>query len=205
MRTGVVLDRAGGALAKMLPPFRLGIGGPVAGGRQYMSWIHPDDLVGMCVAALEDERWSGPVNATAPEPVSNREFSRALGRALHRPALLPVPGAGAARCSTARWPRSSPSGARVVPAKPLVLGYEFAHPELGEALRLGARAQLAQAAARAQARRRSATRASARARSRRCAVLGLDDHAAGALAEQIGGGRPDPLLARAGRGSSTSR
>ncbi len=91
VRTGVVLDRAGGALAKMLPPFRLGIGGPVAGGRQYVAWIHRDDLIGMMLAALSDERWSGPINATAPEPVSNRELSHALGRALHRPALLPVP------------------------------------------------------------------------------------------------------------------
>ena len=93
VRTGVVLDKSGGALEKMLPPFRLGVGGPVAGGRQFISWIHRDDLVGMIAAALADERWSGPVNATAPEPVSNRDFSRALGRALKRPALLPVPGA----------------------------------------------------------------------------------------------------------------
>ena len=93
VRTGVVLDPRGGALAKMLPPFRLGVGGPVAGGRQYVSWIHVDDLVGMIACALSDERWSGPVNGTAPEPVTNRELSHALGRALHRPALLPVPGA----------------------------------------------------------------------------------------------------------------
>ena len=66
LRTGVVLDRHGGALARMLPPFRLGLGGPVAGGRQYISWIHGDDLVGLALTALEDERWSGPVNATAP-------------------------------------------------------------------------------------------------------------------------------------------
>ena len=92
IRTGVVLDRTGGALAKMLLPFQLGIGGPVAGGRQFMPWIHADDVVGMFLAALGDERWEGAVNATAPVPVTNREFSRALGRALHRPALLPVPG-----------------------------------------------------------------------------------------------------------------
>ena len=92
VRTGVVLDRSGGALAKMLPPFRLGVGGPVAGGGQYVAWIHRDDLIGIILAALDDERWSGPVNATAPEPVTNRELSHALGRALHRPSLLPVPG-----------------------------------------------------------------------------------------------------------------
>ena len=107
VRTGVVLDPRGGALAKMLPPFRLGIGGPVAGGRQYVSWIHRDDLVGMILAASSDERWTGPVNGTAPEPVTNRELSHALGRALHRPAMLPVPGLALGRC-TGKWRRSSP-------------------------------------------------------------------------------------------------
>ena len=92
LRSGVVLDRRGGALAKMLPPFRLGVGGPVAGGRQYVSWIALEDLVGLYLAALDDERFDGAFNATAPEPVTNAELSRALGRALHRPAVLPVPG-----------------------------------------------------------------------------------------------------------------
>lgn len=133
VRTGVVLDRSGGALAKMLPPFRLGVGGPVAGGRQYISWIHRDDLVAMIVAAIEDERWSGPINATAPEPASNREFSHALGRALGRPSLLPVPGA-AMRLLFGEMAEILTTGARVVPAKPLVLGYEFSHPGLDGAL-----------------------------------------------------------------------
>jgi uncharacterized protein len=133
VRTGVVLDRNGGALAKMLTPFRLGVGGPVAGGQQYISWIHRDDVVGMFVAALADERWEGPVNATAPEPVSNREFSRALGRALHRPALLPVPGA-ALGLLYGEMSQIVTTGARVVPAKALVLGYRFGHPQLREAL-----------------------------------------------------------------------
>ena len=134
VRTGVVLDRAGGALAKMLPPFRLGLGGPVAGGRQYISWIHVDDLVGLMLAALDGEEWRGPVNATAPQPVTNAEFSRALGRALGRPALLPVPGL-ALRLLYGEMAQIVTTGARVVPAKPLVLGYEFAHPDLDEALR----------------------------------------------------------------------
>jgi uncharacterized protein (TIGR01777 family) len=133
VRTGVVLDSRGGALAKMLPPFRLGVGGPVAGGRQYVSWIHRDDEIGMIVAALEDERWSGPINATAPEPVTNRELSHALGRALHRPALLPVPGA-ALGLLYGEMAQVVTTGARVVPAKGLVLGYEFRHPQLDEAL-----------------------------------------------------------------------
>jgi uncharacterized protein (TIGR01777 family) len=134
VRTGVVLDSDGGALAKMLPPFKLGVGGPVAGGRQYVSWIHTDDVVGMMIAALEDERWSGPVNATAPVPLPNRDFSRALGRVLGRPSLLPVPGL-ALRALYGEMSEIVTTGARVVPAKALVLGYSFRHPELEEALR----------------------------------------------------------------------
>ncbi len=134
VRTGVVLDRGGGALAKMLPPFKLGVGGPVAGGRQYISWIHAADLVGMMLAALSDERWSGPVNATAPEPVSNYEFSKALGRVLGRPSLLPVPGF-ALRALYGEMAEIVTTGARVMPAKALVLGYEFAQPQLEPALR----------------------------------------------------------------------
>ena len=134
LRTGVVLDRDGGALAKMLPPFQLGVGGPVAGGDQYVSWIHPDDLRGMMLAALEDERWDGPFNATAPEPLPNREFSKILGRVLGRPALLPVPGA-ALRLLYGEMAEIVTTGARVMPAKALVLGYEFGHPRLEEALR----------------------------------------------------------------------
>jgi uncharacterized protein len=134
VRTGVVLDRSGGALAKMLPPFHLGIGGPVAGGRQYISWVHRDDLVGMMLSALEDDSWSGPINATAPEPVTNAEFSHALGRALHRPSLLPVPEL-ALRLLYGEMAEIVTTGARVLPAKPLMLGYGFRHAQLDEALR----------------------------------------------------------------------
>jgi uncharacterized protein len=134
MRTGVVLDREGGALKKMLLPFQLGVGGPVAGGRQYISWIHRDDLVGLMMAALQDERWSGPVNATAPAPVTNREFSHALGHVLHRPSLLPVPSI-ALRLLYGDMAEIVTTGARVMPAKALVLGYNFRHPRLEDALR----------------------------------------------------------------------
>jgi uncharacterized protein len=134
LRTGVVLDARGGALAKMLPPFRLGVGGPVAGGGQYMPWVHVDDVAGMAIAAAEDERWRGPVNVTAPEPVTNRDFSRALGRVLHRPALLPVPGV-ALRALYGEMAQIVTSGVRALPAKALVLGYEFRHPDLEAALR----------------------------------------------------------------------
>jgi uncharacterized protein (TIGR01777 family) len=134
VRTGVVLDPAGGALAKMLPVFRLGLGGRVAGGRQYVSWVHIDDVVGIVRAAIAHEQWTGPVNATAPEPVTNRELARALGRALHRPAVLPVPGL-ALRALYGDMAQLITTGARVLPARPLMWGYEFRHPHLEEALR----------------------------------------------------------------------
>ena len=91
LRTGVVLGRAGGALAQMLPPFQLGVGGPVGSGTQYLPWIHLHDLVTIIAVALVDGRYRGPVNGVAPEQATSRTFARALGRALHRPALLPVP------------------------------------------------------------------------------------------------------------------
>ncbi|HEY5193713.1 MAG TPA: TIGR01777 family oxidoreductase [Solirubrobacteraceae bacterium] len=134
VRTGVVLDRDGGALAKMLPPFKLGVGGPVAGGLQYISWVHPEDLVEIVLAAIDSEQWRGPINATAPEPQRNRDFSKALGAALHRPALLPVPGA-ALKLLYGEMSEIVTTGARVLPAKALVLGYEFRYPRLDSALR----------------------------------------------------------------------
>jgi uncharacterized protein (TIGR01777 family) len=134
VRTGVVLDAAGGALSKMLPPFRLGIGGPVAGGRQYMSWIHADDVAGIYLAAIDGADWSGPVNATAPAPVTNREFSKALGRALHRPAVAPVPGL-AVKLLYGDMAEIVTTGQRAVPRRPLELGYAYRHPDLDEALR----------------------------------------------------------------------
>lgn len=134
VRTGVVLDRAGGALAKMLPPFRLGVGGPVAGGRQYMPWIHVDDVVGIYLAAIDRDDWSGPVNAAAPEPVTNAEFSKALGRALHRPAVAPIPGF-AIRALYGDMAEIVTEGQRAVPRRTLDLGYGFRNTDLDEALR----------------------------------------------------------------------
>jgi uncharacterized protein len=133
LRTGVVLDRDGGALAKMLPPFRAGVGGPVAGGRQYIPWINRDDLVGCYLAALDGEEWSGAVNACAPDPVTNRDFSRALGRALHRPALAPVP-AIALKLLYGEMAQIVTTGQRAVPARALALGHTFAQPDLDAAL-----------------------------------------------------------------------
>ena len=134
LRTGVVLDRSGGALSKMLLPFRAGVGGPVAGGDQYLPWIHVDDVVGFYLAALDDERWRGPVNATAPEPVTNREFSKALGRALRRPAIAPVPGL-ALRALYGEMAHIVTTGQRVVPAIALERGHRFRHTEVEAALR----------------------------------------------------------------------
>jgi uncharacterized protein (TIGR01777 family) len=133
LRTGVVLDRRGGALAKMLPPFRLGVGGPVAGGRQYISWIGVGDLARLYIAAIDDERYVGPFNATAPEPVTNAVFSKALGRALHRPAFMPVPQA-ALKALYGEMAEIVTDSQNAVPARALALGHTFEHPGLREAL-----------------------------------------------------------------------
>jgi uncharacterized protein len=133
-RTGVVLSESGGALDKMLPFFKLGIGGPVAGGRQYVPWVHLDDVVGALVFALDNDAVRGPVNLTAPEPVTNKELSRTLGRVLHRPAFAPVP-ALAVKTLYGEMASIVTTGARAVPARLQELGYEFRRPGLEEALR----------------------------------------------------------------------
>lgn len=133
IRTGVVIDRNGGALKTMLPPFKLGIGGPVAGGRQYIPWIALDDIVGIYLDALDHDTWSGPVNGSAPTPVTNREFSHALGHALHRPAVAPVPGL-VLRARYGEMARVVTDSIRMVPARALELGYDFRYGELDAAL-----------------------------------------------------------------------
>jgi uncharacterized protein (TIGR01777 family) len=133
VRTGVLLAAGGGALAKMLLPFKLGVGGPVAGGEQYMPWIDIDDVVGIYMAAIDND-WSGAVNATAPEPVTNKRFSKALGKALRRPAVLPIPGF-AIKGLYGDMAMIVTEGQRAVPKRTLALGYQFQHPDLDEALR----------------------------------------------------------------------
>ena len=133
LRTGVLLDPADGALARMLPPFRLGLGGPVARGNQFISWIAPADLVRMYLAALDNPQWSGAVNAAAPEPVTNREFTRALGRVLHRPAVLPIPGLGL-RALYGEMASVVTTGQRVLPARAIARGFEFGHTGIDDAL-----------------------------------------------------------------------
>jgi uncharacterized protein len=135
VRTGQVLDPRGGMLAELLTPFKLGLGGPLAGGAQYVSWIHAEDEVGILLWALDEGRVSGVVNATAPEPVTNREFSRALGRALGRPAVVPVPGFVLDLKFGHEFGAVLRGGQRVLPRRTQELGYEFRHPRLDQALR----------------------------------------------------------------------
>jgi uncharacterized protein (TIGR01777 family) len=132
-RTGVVLSPSGGALETMLPPFKLGVGGPVAGGRQYIPWVHIDDVVGALLFALDTEAATGPLNVAAPVPATNKEFSKALGRALHRPAVIPVPGF-AIKAMYGEMAMIVTTGVRAEPARLLELGYSFRRPDLDAAL-----------------------------------------------------------------------
>jgi uncharacterized protein (TIGR01777 family) len=134
VRIGVVLGKESGALSKLLTPFRMGVGGPVGSGRQWMSWIHQDDLAGLFVFLLENAAAAGPVNGTAPQPVTNRDFSRALGRALHRPAFLPTPRFGL-RLLLGEVADVVATGQRVLPKRALELGYGFRFPTIDEALK----------------------------------------------------------------------
>jgi uncharacterized protein (TIGR01777 family) len=128
-----VLSPSGGALEEMLTPFKLGVGGPVAGGRQYIPWIHIDDVVGALLFALDSSEADGPLNLTAPEPVTNKEFSKALGRALHRPSVMPVPGF-AIKLLYGEMAMIVTTGVRAVPKRLLELGYRFQRADLGDAL-----------------------------------------------------------------------
>jgi uncharacterized protein len=132
-RTGVVLSPQGGALQKMLPFFKLGIGGPVAGGRQYVPWVHLDDVVGAFAMATRGGL-EGPLNVTAPEPVTNKEFSKTLGRVLRRPAFAPVPGL-AVQALYGEMASIVTAGQRAVPTRLTQAGYQFRQPDLEPALR----------------------------------------------------------------------
>lgn len=135
MRLGVVLSAEGGALARMLGPFRMGVGGPIGGGRQYFSWIALDDVIGAIHHLLRAERVRGPVNLTAPNPVTQAAFARTLGEVLHRPAVLPLP-AFAVRALFGEMGREVLlQGQRVVPAALIASGYSFLRPDLEDALR----------------------------------------------------------------------
>ncbi len=134
VRTGHVLDPRGGFLGAQLTPFKLGVGGPLAGGSQYVSWIHVQDEVGILLWAIENDKVGGVVNATAPNPVTNRVFSKALGKALGRPAVVPVPGVTVDLMYGKEFGKVMRGGQRVMPRRALDLGYEFRHPDLDKAL-----------------------------------------------------------------------
>lgn len=133
LRTGFVLDERGGALPRLLPIFRLALGGPLGSGRQYMPWVHRADVVGLADLALRNDRLEGPLNVTAPNPETSREFARALGGVLRRPAFLPVPGP-LLRIAMGELGRYALVSQRVSPRRALDSGYAFVHPTLRPAL-----------------------------------------------------------------------
>ncbi len=132
-RTGIVLHPEGGALKKMILPFRLGAGGKLGSGAQYLSWIHRDDEVRLLLHAIEGDALVGPVNLTAPNPVTNHQFAKALGRALHRPSLMPTP-AFALKLALGEMATLVLDGQRVLPVKAQAAGFTFLHPRLEDAL-----------------------------------------------------------------------
>ena len=134
-RTGQVLSTEGGMLKEMLPPFKLGVGGPLAGGNQYLAWIHIDDEIAILLWALDNDNVSGVVNASSPNPATNKDFSKALGRALNRPAVMPVPGLVLDAKFGREFGQVLRGGARVIPKRTQELGYKFSYPDLDKALR----------------------------------------------------------------------
>ena len=134
-RSGLVLDPEHGLLKQLLLPFKLGVGGPLAGGGQYMPWIHVDDEVRLLLWGMDTDQASGTYNATAPNPVTNREFSKALGRVLGRPAIVPVPKLALKARFGDELGEVAAGGQRAVPRRAVDAGFEFRHPELEPALR----------------------------------------------------------------------
>lgn len=134
VRNGIVLRREGGALAEMLLPFRMGVGGPLGSGRQWMSWIHLEDLLGIYLLAASHPDLAGPVNGTSPNPATNLAFTKALGGAVHRPAVLPVPGF-AVKLAFGGVAEVMLGSQRVLPRVAEKAGFTFRFPELGTCLR----------------------------------------------------------------------
>ena len=133
VRTGVVLGKGGGALAKMVTPFKLFGGGPVGSGKQWTSWIHVHDLASLFLFALDDARAQGAMNGTAPNPCTMKELAASLGRALHRPSWLPVP-AAAVRAMFGEGATVLLDGQRVLPRRAQALGFQFRFPDLDQAM-----------------------------------------------------------------------
>lgn len=133
LRTGVVLGPGGGALQQMLTPYRMGLGGPIGDGEQWFSWIHLDDIVRLILWILAETTVDGPVNGTAPEPVRQKDFAAALGRALHRPAIIPTPGF-ALKAAFGEMGQMLIDGQRVIPARAQGQGFQFLYPDIDSAL-----------------------------------------------------------------------
>lgn len=134
MRTGLVLDKDSGLLKELLVPFKLGVGGPLAGGNFYMPWITLDDEVGLLVWGLDEAKASGVYNATAPNPVTNRELSKALGRAIGRPAIVPVPKLAVVARLGREMGDAATTGQRAIPRRAQADGYTFRHPDIESGL-----------------------------------------------------------------------
>lgn len=135
MRFGIVLSPAGGALGKMLPPFRMGLGGPIASGNQYVSWISQSDLLNAIQHLLDRDDLSGPMNLTAPNPVTNREFATTLGKVLGRPAIVTVPAFALRLAFGVDGSAMLQGGQRVLPERLVASGFQFAFPTIEAALR----------------------------------------------------------------------
>ena len=135
LRTGVVLSKKDGALAKMRLPFSLGLGGPIGSGEQWMSWVHHDDIVNIILFCIQEEDMQGPVNATAPNPVTNKTFAQIYGKVLHRPAILPMPAWFLKMVMGQMAEELLITGQRVVPSKLNDAGFVFTYPELEGALK----------------------------------------------------------------------
>lgn len=133
LRIGVVLGEGGGAMEKMLLPFKLFAGGPLGDGKQVVSWIHRDDVVGMTIFAIDDDRVRGPLNAVAPTPVTSAELARAIGKAMRRPSWIPAPGF-AVKLAMGESASVVLTGQRVLPKRALALGYAFRRPDLDAAV-----------------------------------------------------------------------
>lgn len=134
LRVGVVLDKEGGALKQMMLPFKMFVGGPVGSGKQWVSWIHHEDLVGLILLALDKPEATGILNGTAPNPVTNKGLAKALGRALHRPSFMPTP-KFALRLMLGQVANLVTTGQRVLPRRAVEWGYQFKYPDIDAALK----------------------------------------------------------------------
>ncbi len=134
LRTGIVLGKGGGALSKMLPPFKMGLGGKIGGGKQWMPWIHLDDLVGIILHCIDHDDLKGAINGTSPNPVTNQVFTKTLGKALKRPTILPMPAVAIKLLMGQMGEELLLAGKKILPTKALGTGYKFQYEELEKAL-----------------------------------------------------------------------